>query len=177
MWFRLRNRPAVHQGLSQSEINHKMALGPIGVSSIFSVQQRFPASLHVHFIVYKSSSGKKEQVWSFYACRTADLQTSAVQQRLTCSFFHCLIQIQLLDASTRYHSITSILFPVPLVLLSVKAVPRTRPGALSQADPRLVDVQQARLSAVIALPHEASLERRECVSGWEGDGAKVLYVS
>ena len=37
MWFRLRNRPVVHQGLSQSEINHKMALGPIGVSSIFSV--------------------------------------------------------------------------------------------------------------------------------------------
>ena len=32
MWFRLRNRPAVHQGLSQSEINHKMALGPIGVA-------------------------------------------------------------------------------------------------------------------------------------------------
>ena len=56
------------------------------------------------------------------------------------------------------------------MFLSVKAAPSPRrSGALRQADPRVVDVQQARLGAVIALPHEAPLELRVCVRGWEGE--------
>ena len=63
-----------------------------------------------------------------------------------------------------------VLDPAPLAFLSVKAVPLPRrPGVLSQAVFRVVDVQQARLGAVIALPHEAPLELRVCVCGWEGE--------